>query len=207
MTSLQQEAPPPPPPISSETRSPSGSAANFLYPLSEFFACPPPQDVVRLEGQGKPMPEPYRSLLVHERDMTSTLERFHEETLVLRPVVRKREGDNLFRQVVLIGERTGTPWEFGAIRIDLGAFGAAARGEILAARRPLGSILARHEVAYESRPRHYFQVPSDQCMGQLLDFSGSCPLYGRQNVLSSPTGRPLAEVVEILPPIPQTLAG
>ena len=179
-------------------------APDFLYPLSEFFACGPPQNVQLLEVGGEPMPEPYRHLLVHERDMTSTLEAFHGETIGLRPVVVQREDDSVMRQVLLVGENSERPVEFGAIRIDLSGFGAEARGEILAAQRPLGSILSRHGVTYTSRPRCYFSLASDPCMARLLELRGPRTLFGRQNVLWSSQGKPLAEVVEILPPAEPT---
>ena len=47
---------------------------SIAYPLDEFYARSgltlPPLD--QIDGQA--LPEPYKSLLVHERDMTSTLE-------------------------------------------------------------------------------------------------------------------------------------
>jgi chorismate-pyruvate lyase len=150
------------------------------------------------------MPEPYRGLLVHGKDMTSTLEAFHGESIELRPVVVQRGDDVVMRQVLLVGERSGRPLEFGAIRIDLSGFGAEARGEILAARRPLGAILARHGVQYTSRPRCYFSLGSDPCMARLLGLRGPRTLFGRQNILWSREGKPLAEVVEILPPVEPT---
>jgi len=174
---------------------------DFLYPLSEFLACAPVETVTLLETGEAVMPEPYRALLVHDRDMTSTLERFHEEAIVLRPVASKQEGNSLFRQVVLVGADSGTALEFGAIRIDLAGFSRSARQEVLAARKPLGAILADHVVVYESRPECFFSLRSDPCMEELLELDGVHRLYGRQNVLRGLGGLPLAEVVEILPPV------
>lgn len=176
------------------------NAPDFLYPLSEFFACSPLQAVALLESGDRPMPEPYRSLLVHESDMTSTLERFHRERIILEPVASKEDGGSLYRQVVLKGVRSRLPFEFGAIRIALQAFTDAAREEILAAEKPLGGILADHKVPYRSRPRCFFGLRSDPCMEELLELDRGHRLYGRQNVLWAPDGQKLAEVVEILPP-------
>ena len=39
------------------------------------------------------MPEPYRSLLVHERDMTSTLGQFHGGDIGLKVLHRHNGGD------------------------------------------------------------------------------------------------------------------
>lgn len=172
-----------------------------LFPLSLFCSPDLPLRVSEVETPGSGcLPEPYRELLVHERDMTSTLERFHGEPLRLRLVERRRENDHLLRRVILIGENSGRAREFGAIRIDLGAFEPAAREMILASRRPLGSILARFDVPYRSRPRRFFRLESAQWLDRLFHLDSSRELYGRQNLLAGPSGQALAEVVEILPP-------
>ena len=49
----------------------------WAYPLDEFYAqAGLPLPAIEQIG-GEDMPEPYRSLLVHQRDMTPTLEKFH----------------------------------------------------------------------------------------------------------------------------------
>ncbi len=91
--------------------------------------------------------------------------------------------------------------EFGAIRIDLAGFPPPAREEILIGRLPLGTILTRFRVAYDSRPRLFFRIRSDRRIEEIFGLPGRSLLYGRQNVLAAESGRPLAEVVEILPPV------
>lgn len=91
--------------------------------------------------------------------------------------------------------------EFGAIRIDLAAFPGPARRAILFGRRPLGTILADFLVPYESQPRLFFRIESDRRIERLFDLAESATRYGRQNVLMGSSGEPLAEVVEILPPV------
>src|SRR5258706_5309460 len=74
--------------------------AAIAHPLDEFYARSelrlPPLDQV----DGEAVPEPYRTLLVHERDMTSTLENFHKAAIHLCLVSRQRSGDEYFREVV-----------------------------------------------------------------------------------------------------------
>lgn len=180
---------------------PVPSMLDLLYPLSEFLRRSEPRPVAELEGGGLPMPEPFRSLLVHDSDMTSTLERFHGERLELRLLARRLEDESLFRQVVLQGVESGKAVEFGAIRIDLAAFDDAPRQLIMEAKQPLGSILGQFGLTYASRPRLFFHVESNGHMEEVLNLSRPATLYGRQNVLSAPDGRALAEVVEILPPV------
>ncbi len=171
---------------------------DLLFPLSEVCSSDFEWQPRGLEA-GE-LEEPYRSLLVHERDMTSTLEDHHREPLILRVLEKCRRGEILYREVVLVGETSARPVEFGAIRIDLELFEPAARRRILEGRRPLGALLADFAVPYESHPRRFFALESDALIDRALELESSRRLYGRQNVLSSPAGRPLAEVVEILPP-------
>ncbi|HXA05898.1 MAG TPA: hypothetical protein VNY30_13705, partial [Bryobacteraceae bacterium] len=76
--------------------------------------------VTRVNGWD--MPEPYRSLLVHNRDMTPTLERAHNQSIQLRVLRRALTGDLLTRQVVLVAEGGQVPVAFGAIKIHLEHF-------------------------------------------------------------------------------------
>lgn len=185
----------------STPESPVPSMLDLLYPLSEFLPRSEPRPVAQLEGGLQAMPEPYRSLLVHDSDMTSTLERFYGERLELRLLARRVEDGSLFRQVILCGGQSGKAAEFGAIRIALNAFEEIPRQRILEAKQPLGSILTQFEVAYVSRPRLFFHVESNGHMEEVLRLTAPATLYGRQNVLSTPQGQILAEVVEILPPV------
>lgn len=150
------------------------------------------------------MPQPYRALLDHQSDMTSTLEKFHGEPLVLRVLARRQVGHILSRRVVLVGKESGTPVEFGAIRIDLESFPATAQELIREGRRPLGALLAEFKIPYRSRPKLFLKVKTDPEIETALEIApeGSPPhLYGRENALLTTDGRMLAEVVEILPPL------
>lgn len=176
------------------------SRLDLLYPLSELLPERPRVALRHLDSDGVGMPEPYRGLLVHEQDMTSTLEAFHGEPLELCRLESRRSDGALWRQVLLVGRSSGVIREAGAIRIDLSHFDAAARWEVLEGRKPLGAILGDHGLAYESRPRLYFAFDAVEQTDRLLGFEAQGrTLYGRQNVLSTASGV-LAEVVEILPP-------
>lgn len=149
---------------------------------------------------GDTLPEPYRSLLVHRQDMTSTLERFHGETLRLRVLEKRLEGSMLHRRVVLAGIDSGKPVEFGAIRIHLENLDSQACREVLDGTRPLGAILAKYQVPYLSRPSVFLRLPCQVSICQALDAELGAILYGRHNTLTRESGATLAEVVEILPP-------
>ena len=183
--------------------APGNSSANsesIAYPLDEFYArsgqALPPLDQV----DGAALPEPYKTLLVHERDMTSTLENFHKRGVHLRLVSRRRRGDEYFREVVLVLDGDEQPVEFGAIKINLDRLPEKARREILQERFPLGHILKDCAIGYLSRPKAFLRLASDPTIDRLLGLTGAHLLYGRRNTLFDLAGRSLAEIVEILPP-------
>ena len=178
----------PPPPVSG------------LYPLSEFYAAIGavlPEASLVAPAQ---IPEPCRSLLVHESDMTSTLERFYGDKLRVEVLGRRTVGSDYFREVALALERGGRRVEFGAIKMSLDLFSIDARLEILREEQPLGRILAAFGMTFASRPAAYWRLASDAFIGRALKLPGPRVLYGRRNTLVDAWERSLAEIVEILPP-------
>ncbi len=173
-----------------------------LAPLNDFYrragrVMPP----IRF-CDGATLPEPARLLLHHERDMTRTLERFHEKAIHLRLLSSWQTGMDYGRECVLELEGTNQPVEFGAIQIALDPFPAFAREQILAEHLPLGGILNQSGVAYTSRPTAFFSIEPDAFITCALHLERTGILYGRQNTLRNATGAVLAQIVEILPPEP-----
>lgn len=172
----------------------------LLYPLDDFYAASgwvlPPAGALA----GEDVPQPARRLLVHDGDMTPTLEAFHGERIHLRVLARRQEGDTYAREVVLTLDGSHRPVEFGAIIIYLQHFPPAARQLILEEQCPLGTILAQHRVEHTSRPLAFFQVTSDGFISGALGLGGPCLLYGRRNAHRNARGEVLADIVEILPP-------
>ncbi len=147
------------------------------------------------------VPQPFRDLLVHENDMTPTLEAFHGRRVSLRVLDRYQQESRLLRQVVLKLEGDGTPVEFGAIRIHLSLFRSQALQLILEEQVPLGTILDEENIRHTSDHKEFFSVFSDAVVNRALDLTGAHQLFGRRNVIRDGQGRPLAEMTEILPPI------
>ncbi len=177
------------------------------FPLDEFYfrsgrAMPAVEQV-----DGADIPEPCRGLLVHNNDMTPTLSAYHAKLIHLRVLSRARRDDFYFREVLLLAEGTEQPVEFGAIRINLALFSPLMRRFILDERIPLGHLLADHSISHSSRPKAFFRVTADPLIMEVLQLAGPRVLYGRRNTLSNAASRPLAEVVEILPPLAEPPAG
>lgn len=172
----------------------------ILFPLDAFYERAglvlPLARAVEPAG----IPEPYHSLLVHDRDMTPTLQSYHGSGIHLRPIGRRQDGETLSRLVVLTLDDGEVPVEFGAIAIHLERFPAEARQEILGMHKPLGNILADYGIQHRSRPRTYLEVRPDALIRGALGPTTAQRLYGRQNTLWDLDEHPLADVVEILPP-------
>jgi chorismate-pyruvate lyase len=176
------------------------SQSHIAHPLDEFYANARQPMPAWQCIDAEELPEPYKQLLVHESDMTSTLEHFHEQRIHLR-VLNRRERDEAYtREVVLELDGSNTPVEFGAIKIYLASFPTVARERILEAHWPLGRILREFKIPYSSRPKAFLRLASDRLISGALQLAGTHRLYGRSNRLSDPHGNPLADIVEILPP-------
>jgi chorismate-pyruvate lyase len=172
---------------------------SLAHPLDEFYAEAGQPLLPMTAVEGVAVPEPYKTLLVHQNDMTPTLESFYGRNLHLKVLGRRSKGGCYYREVVLVVDGTDQPAEFGAIKIDLALFEAAARSEILREELPLGRILREHKVPHASRPRAFLRLASDRFINTALGLTGAQVLYGRRNSLLDPQGRSLAEIVEILP--------
>ncbi len=171
----------------------------LIYPLNVFYF-ERGMDVPYLEViDAERVPEPYRRLLVHDRDMTPTLEAHWGSPLHLHRI-RSEQSDGVCLREVLLLTGDGRKAEFGAIRIRLEPLPAEARLMVLEGRVPLGSILHRCDVAHRSRPSAYFRVAADGLMSENLGVEVGCVLYGRRNELSTTEGELIAQVIEVLPP-------
>ncbi|MBL6765016.1 MAG: hypothetical protein ISQ14_08670 [Verrucomicrobiae bacterium] len=176
----------------------------YAYPLDDFYAQQGLTLPVIDSVAGEDVPQPYRSLLVHDDDMTPTLEHFHGGQIHVTVLRRQQRGDFYYREVVLSRDTDNAPVEFGAIKIMLNLFPAAARQAVLSERTPLGRILAEHRIRHTSKPKAFLRVESDNFINSALQLSGEHVLYGRRNTLWNPEMKPLAEIVEILPPEPRS---
>ena len=144
------------------------------------------------------IPHPYRSLLVHEHDMTLTLERHHGGAVMLRTLSTTTRGQWYLRRVLLVQEYSGRPVEMGAIRLRLDAFPDRIRRQILKNELPLGRVLRNGGIDFTSQPRAFFAVtPNSEMMG-VFWMREARTLYGRQTELFE-GGRKIGDIVEILP--------
>jgi len=176
-------------------------AVSSLYPLDDFYAragLPLPPIMVLAETE---LPEPYRTLLAHDNDMTPTLEAYHRCDLHIEVWSRAQHEGFYFREVVLRLDTTQRPVEFGANKLNLALFDPSVRRLILDEYLPLGHILKMRNVPHAGHPTAYLRVQADAQMRRAFGLRGDHVLYGRQNTIRDPQGRPLSQIVEILPPL------
>lgn len=177
-----------------------------LCPLAVFYnALSQPLPVVE-ELAATDLPQPYRHLLVHQRDMTSTLQKHYGARTHLRVLQNQVDNGLYQREVVLLLDGSNQPVEFGAITIEFAVLPAAACQAVLAARWPLGGILSEHRVEFMSHPKAFFRMESDAVINQALGLTGAVTLFGRCNALRDADGNTIADIVEILPPDARAVA-
>jgi hypothetical protein len=168
------------------------------YPLDVVYAQAGIEPPLTRPVAAERIPSPYRSLLVHERDMTLTLEAHFGGRVTLRALSTFHDGHSYFRRVLLVQEYSARPVEMGAIRIDLDAFAPRIRAAILRNKVPLGRLLRDGGIDYKSRPTQFLSVkPNSEMMG-VFWMREPRRLFGRQTAMSV-DGRKIGDIVEILP--------
>jgi chorismate-pyruvate lyase len=172
-----------------------------LHPLPTLYAAarlPLPEfEVVDANA----LPPAAHRLLVHSGDMTSKLEEFFGDDMRLRILQCQHTAEHYRREVILYGEKSALPVEYGAIEINLPAFEESMREEIVSGKLPLGGLLNRHGLRYRSEPRAFMRVTPCARMIQLFEMTESTPLYARSNRLLDASGNELARIVEVLRPV------
>ena len=170
----------------------------LLYPLDLVYERAG-IEIPRVEAVSpNDIPLPYRSLLVHDIDMTLTLERHFGGRIVLRPLSTFTVGDSYFRRVLLVQEYAGQPVEMGAIRMRLNAFSDEIRRRILKNEIPLGRILREGRFEYASHVNAFLRVtPNPEMMG-VFWMREPRPLYGRRTEVLRDGAR-IGDIVEVLP--------
>ena len=146
------------------------------------------------------IPPPYRSLLVHDTDMTLTLEQHFGDRVALRPLSTFASGRSYFRRVLLVQEYSGRPVEMGAIRMRLDAFSERLRSKILKNEIPLGRLLRDGKFQYQSHVKAYLSItPNTEMMG-VFWMREPRTLYGRRTEVVH-RGTKIGDIVEVLPMI------
>ena len=171
---------------------------NLLFPLDFAYqqAGLTAPEVEAIDAEE--IPQPYKDLLVHNNDMTRTLERHHNGPIIVRALSNFQEAGQFYRRVLLAKEESGQPVEMGAIRIRLNSLPKEHRARILENHTPLGRVLLDAGIVETTRPIAYLRLkPNPEMMG-VFWMKEPKPLYGRRTLIGIGDAD-VADIVEILP--------
>ena len=174
---------------------------DLLYPLSMMRMARKLPKLNFVELDPDQIPEPYQSLLVHDGDMTSRLEAYHESKLVVSSLRSSSDGKSYFREVLLKTQESDLAVEYGAIEIALQHLPDELRPLVVEAKQPLGGLLNEHRIPYSSAPRAFLKVSPDGPIVEAFGAVESDELFGRSNEITGFNGDVIARIVEILPPL------
>jgi hypothetical protein len=145
------------------------------------------------------MPEPYRSLLVHEHHMTVTVEAHHGDLVDVRVLEEFRTENTYARKILLALQKSRRVVQFGLMRLHLQYCSPAVRAEILAARTPLGRILIEHDVLRRIEPTAFLRVTPGPAMMEWFGLDSPQATYGRLALIHC-DNQPAVELLEIVVP-------
>jgi chorismate-pyruvate lyase len=169
--------------------------------LPGLFAAFPPDEY--LDGYeavpADEVPEPYRTLLVHEHHMTVTVEAHHGDLVDVKVLAKHVTAQAYARKILLALQKSGKIVQFGLMRVHLRHCSPAVRDEILSETTPLGRILIRHDVLRRIEPTSFLRVVPGPAMQEWFGLESPRPAYGRLALIHC-DGQPAVELLEIVAP-------
>ena len=167
---------------------------NSFDDLLELFGRPQ-----RLEFMdGNLMPEPYKSLVVHHRYMTHTLETYWQTLTELHVVDLWDHHPYYTRRIYLTTRDTQRPVEYGLVQLDFNACSERIQRAIRARQTPIGRILTQNGVLPEIYCRSYFQLLPSQVNIDAFNLKSDGPMYGRHAEVEF-DGKHAMVVIEVMP--------
>lgn len=145
------------------------------------------------------IPQPYRTLLVHNGHMTETLECHYGAEVDVHPYDVHQNGSMYGRKLDLTVRSTGDVVMTGVMLFNLSFVEPNVRDEILGARTPLGRILVRHNVLREVTTETYLKVAGNDPLVARFGLPAPKDAYGRLATIFC-NGRPAVDLLEIVRP-------
>ena len=172
---------------------------DILYPLSFMRSAQGLPKLNYVEVKANEVPEPFQSLLVHDGDMTSRLEAYHQSEQRVQAIRSSNSGKKYYREVILESIESGKVTEYGAIEIQLASLPKDVCEKITEAKKPLGGILNEFSIPYISSPKGFIRVVPDGPIVEAFSEIEADHLYGRSNKIMGYNQEVIANIVEILP--------
>jgi chorismate-pyruvate lyase len=174
-----------------------GPALPDLYRLFAADAPPPEHELIEPAA----MPEPYRTLLVHEHHMTVTVEEYYGGPVDVVVLQRKRDQNTYARKILLKLRSDERIVQSGIVRIRLDFCSEPVRAAILAEQIPVGRILIEHDVLRRIEPTAYFRLRPGPYLRHWFGRTDPFSTYGRLGIIYC-DGQPAIDLLEVLAPIP-----
>lgn len=146
------------------------------------------------------VPEPYKTMLVHDHHMTVEMEKYHRSPVDVKVLDRKLNGDLYARKIVLLKHGTSQVVQFGIIRFHLQYITKQVRDEIIAEQTPLGRILINHNVLRHIDLGAILEIDAGPGLASALQMPVGATTYGRLATIFCDR-RPALDLLEISAPL------
>lgn len=145
------------------------------------------------------IPEPFRSLLVHDNHMTVTLEEHFHDRVVVRPYRVQQVGDLYGRKLDLLTEKTGQVIMTGAMLFNLSLVEPSVGEDIIAQKSPLGRILIEANILRRVSRGRFIHVEARDPLAQRFGLPEPKACYGRLATIFCDE-QPAVDLLEIVTP-------
>jgi chorismate-pyruvate lyase len=179
-------------------KSQSFDAVKEMRLLLAFFG-----DAAVPHSEGIPapaIPDPYRTLLVHNHHMTVTLERHHKSSVRVAPYQIHRNGSFYGRKLDLLVE-SGKVVMTGIMLFNFSFCAASVQEQIIEGKTPLGRILIEHGILREITATAFLRIAADDPLVARFKLPTVQPAYGRLATIYC-DGKPAVDLLEVVVPEP-----
>src|SRR5690606_372958 len=143
----------------------------------------------------------YKSMLVHDRHMTVTMEKYHGCSVDVHVLDRTTDEHGIYgRKIILTRQGTDIPVQFGIVRFDFQYVTDAVREEIMSETIPLGRALINHNVRRHIELGAILKVTAGPGLAEHLKMEPGQETYGRLATIFC-NKRPAVDLLEIATPL------
>lgn len=146
------------------------------------------------------IPNPYNSLLNHNKHMTVTVESFYDDQVSVDVHRTSQDGDWYVREITLATEKSKRIVQYGIVRLNINALAPEVWKRIESQEIPLGRVLIEHNVLREVQLCELWRVQAGPCLSSLLHIKNGDTVYGRTALILC-DGKPAIELLEIVAPV------
>ena len=176
---------------------------NPLDELASLIDLFPDQEPLILRADHVPsalVPEPYKSMLVHEHHMTVTMEEYYQSPVDVRIIDQNLAGDVYSRKIVLTKTGSDQVVQFGIVRFNLSYVTDPVRNEILKGQTPLGRILVEHNVLRHIDLGAVLRITCGPALAEYMKIVPETVTYGRLATIFC-NRQPAVDLLEIPAPV------